>query len=372
MSGKPLGSTRIASVEVFLFSVKARAGIADSTRRVDRVGYAIVRIRARSGDEGVGATYNEVGGEAIKHLVTTSIAPLVVGANPFATEDILARLVPHLRGVGRKGLAYCALSAVDMALWDLKAKLLGLPMALLLGSERTVVDVYASGGWTSLDDGELVDEACAMVDDGYSKIKIKVGVEAGSSPRHDLRRVAAVREAVGDDIVIMLDANNCWAAAVAAQFANRAREYDIFFLEEPVIADDLPGLARFRAATDIPLATGEHEYSRFGARDLITSGAVDVLQLDMTRAGGLTEMVKVASMAQAWNLPIAPHGMDVFHLPLVAAYPNSLFVEHLLIFEQVTEAVFLDPPRPVKGRMTVPDRPGFGLTLNEEVLRRTM
>jgi L-alanine-DL-glutamate epimerase-like enolase superfamily enzyme len=258
-----------------------------------------------------------------------------------------------------------------MALWDLKAKLLGLPMALLLGGERTVVDAYASGGWTSLDDGELVDEACTMVDNGYSKIKIKVGVDAGTNPRRDLRRVAAVREAVGDDVTIMLDANNCWTAAVAAQFANRAREYDIFFLEEPVIADDIPGLARFRAATDVPLATGEHEYSRFGARDLIASGAVDVLQLDMTRAGGVTEMIKVVSLAQAWNLPIAPHGMDVFHLPLVAAYPNSLFVENLLIFEEVTEAVFVDPPRPVMGQMTVPDRPGFGLTLNEEVLRGT-
>lgn len=363
-------SSNIVSVEAFLVSLKVGAGLADSTRKVDRVGYTVVRVRDRSGEEGVGITYNEVGGEAIRELINSSIAPALVGSSPFATEDAFNRLLPHLRGVGRKGLTYCALSAVDIAIWDLKAKLMGLSMALLLGSERDVVDVYASGGWTSLSDRALVDEARAMVDAGYSKIKIKVGVEGGTNPRRDLRRVAAVREAVGADVDIMLDANNCWTSATASRFANLVREYDILFFEEPVIADDLPGLARFRAATDVPLATGEHEYSRFGARDLIASGAVDVLQLDMTRAGGMTEMVKVVSIAQAWNLPIAPHAMDIFHLPLVAAYPNALFLERLLVFDELTEAVFVDPPRPVDGKMAVPDRPGFGLTLNERALEK--
>jgi D-galactarolactone cycloisomerase len=136
-----------------------------------------------------------------------------------------------------------------------------------------------------------------------------------------------------------------------------------------VFADDIPGLARFRKSTDIPLGTGEHEYTKFGLRDLLLNEAVDVVQLDGARAGGYTEMVKVAALTQAWNLKLAPHAMENIHLHLAAAVPNTLFLERLRIFEPVTARVFRDPPVPVDGYMTVPELPGLGLELDMDFIR---
>jgi D-galactarolactone cycloisomerase len=167
----------------------------------------------------------------------------------------------------------------------------------------------------------------------------------------------------------MLDANNCWDAATAAQFANRLRDFHVMFLEEPVFADDIPGLAKFKRSTDLPLATGEHEYTKYGARDLLIHDAVDILQLDGGRAGGYTEMLKVAAMAQAWNVPVAPHALEHMHLHFVAAVPNALYVERLLLFEQLTANTFVDPPMPEGGFIELPTGPGLGLALNMDYLK---
>jgi L-alanine-DL-glutamate epimerase-like enolase superfamily enzyme len=200
-------------------------------------------------------------------------------------------------------------------------------------------------------------------------IKFKVGVEGGQNPRRDRERVRKVREAVGPDIKLLLDANNCWDAATAVQFANTIREYDILLFEEPVFADDIPGLARFKRGTDIPLATGEHEYTKFGARDLLLAEAADIVQTDGARAGGYTEMLKIAAMTQAWNVKFAPHAMENIHLHLVSAVPNALFLERLFLFEEITAHVFKDAPKPVGGVMTIPDLPGLGLILNMDFIR---
>jgi L-alanine-DL-glutamate epimerase-like enolase superfamily enzyme len=226
------------------------------------------------------------------------------------------------------------------------------------------VPVYASGGWTSYDDDQLVEEMLEMVGEGYTAIKLKVGVEAGKNPRRDVERVRKVREAVGPEVRLLLDANNCWDAATAVQVANRVREFDIFLFEEPVFADDIPGLARFKHGTDIPLGTGEHEYTKFGLRDLLLHEAVDVVQLDGTRAGGYTEMLKVAALTEAWNLKLAPHAMEHIHLQLAAAVPCTLFVERLRIFEPVTAHVFRNAPVPRNGLLPVPNLPGLGLELD--------
>jgi len=360
---------RVADVRVHLVSEPVTGGFADSTRKVESVGLLVVRVITDTGLEGIGVTYNEVGGEATRDLIEINMAPRLRGKDPLATEDLYADFVQYMRGVGRKGLMFCALSAVDIALWDLKGKILGLPLHRLLGGSKTRVPVYASGGWTSYSDDELVAEAKKMVAQGYRMIKLKVGVEGGRNPRRDVLRVGKVRDAIGPGIGLMLDANNCWSAAIAAQFANRLADFDIMFLEEPVFADDIPGLARFKRSTDLPLATGEHEYTKYGARDLLMHDAVDILQLDGGRAGGYTEMLKVAALAQAWNIPVAPHALEHMHLALVAAVPNALFVERLLLFETVAGNIFVDAPVPKDGYMDVPDAPGLGLTLNMDYLK---
>jgi L-rhamnonate dehydratase len=203
-----------------------------------------------------------------------------------------------------------------------------------------------------------------MVDAGYRTIKVKVGVDRGTAPLRDLARIGKVREAVGPQVGIMLDANNCWRVATAARFANVVKDLDVLFLEEPVPADDLPGLARFRAATDLPLATGEHEYTKFGVRDLLVNGAVDVLQVDAARTGGFTEMVKIVGMAQAWNVAVAPHGMDFLHLQLAGAYADVPYAERLLMFDELTTRTFVNAPAQVDGFLGVPDSPGLGLVLD--------
>jgi len=164
----------------------------------------------------------------------------------------------------------------------------------------------------------------------------------------------------------MLDANNCWDAATGIQFANRVRDLDIMWLEEPVPADDIPGLARFSRSTDIPLATGEHEYLKYGVRDLVLAEAADIVQVDGARGGGYTEMIKIAAMTQAWNVKLAPHAMENIQVHLVSMAPNALFLERLMMFEGITAKVFADAPVPEDGYLTIPDLPGLGLVLDEE------
>ena len=364
-----MGTPVVDSVRVWLCETKVKGNFADSTRQVETIGFVVVAVGLSDGRTGIGVTYHEVGGEAIRQFILTDIAPRLKGRSPFETEALYEENFHYMRGVGRKGLAFCAYSAVDIALWDLKGQLLGLPLYRLLGGRDPKVPVYASGGWTSYTLDELLGEVQGMLDRGFKKIKIKVGVSGGKDPAEDLRRVAAVRDLIGPDVGLMLDANNVWRAATAVQFANRVRDYDIEFFEEPVFADDQPGLAAFKRGTDIPLATGEHEYTRFGVRELLRQECVDILQVDVTRCGGYTEILKIIGMTQAWNLGFAPHGMEHMHMHLAAAYPNALYLERLFMFEEVVRSVYLDAPEPEGGFITVPETPGLGLRLNMDYIR---
>jgi len=360
---------RIAKVETHLVSTSVADGFADSTRKVEVIGYTIVRVTTDQGLEGIGITYHEVGGEATRSLIEYNIAPRLIGRDPFETETLWAEFFAYLRGVGRKGLTFCALSAVDIALWDLKGKILNMPLYRLLGGSNPRVPVYASGGWTSFSDEKLAADSRAKIERGYSIVKVKVGVEGGNNPRRDQRRIRMVRAAIGPEAGLLIDANNCWDAATAIQFANNIRDCDIMFFEEPVFADDIPGLARFRRGTDIPVATGEHEYTKFGVRDLVLHEAADVVQADVTRVGGYTEMLKIIAITQAWNLKFAPHCMEHMHMHLAAATPNAMFLEKIDIFEDITAKVFRNAPEVVNGILTVPDRPGLGLELNMDFIR---
>lgn len=359
----------IESVAVHLVSTPVAGGMADATRKVERVGFTIVLIRTRDGVEGLGVTYHEVGGEATKKLIEQDIAPRLIGRDPFDTEVLWSEYFGYLRGIGRKGLMFAALSAIDIALWDIKGKTLQLPLYKLFGGGNPTVPVYGSGGWTSYTDAQLVDEAVGMVQAGYTAIKLKVGVEGGTKPLRDVQRIRAVRKAIGDDIDLMLDANNCWDAATGARFANQVSDVQPLWLEEPVFADDIPGLARYKQSTDVPLATGEHEYTKWGIRDLLIAGAADIIQADIARAGGFTEMLKIAALTQAWNVKFAPHAMENIHHHIVAAYGNAPTLERLLLFERITALAFPEAPLPVNGTMTLTTAPGLGYGVDMDFVR---
>jgi L-alanine-DL-glutamate epimerase-like enolase superfamily enzyme len=360
---------KIADVKVHLVSIPAPSNFADATRKVEMVGFTIVRITTDQGLEGIGVTYHEVGGEATRELINRNMAHRLKDRDPFDTELIWQDFFQYLRGVGRKGLIFCALSAVDIALWDLKGKITGLPLYKLFGGGPRRVPVYASGGWTSYGDDELVDEMKSFVDQGYTKIKFKVGFDGGKNLTRDVIRVKKVREAVGDEIELLLDANNCWDSSTAVVFANRVRQYNPLLLEEPVFADDIPGLARFKKGTDVPLATGEHEYTSFGVRDLLIADAADIIQVDIARAGGFTEMLKCAALTRAWNKKFAPHAMEDIHIHLVSACGNAPFLERLKLFEPITAATFKNARQPQGGHMMLSDDPGLGLALDMDFIK---
>ena len=199
-------------------------------------------------------------------------------------------------------------------------------------------------------------------------LKMKVGVKDGTDLKADAHRVHRVREAVGSDMHIAVDANNIWTAGTAVKFAKMVEDCDLDFFEEPVIADDIAGLAHCRQMCSIPIASGEHEYTRYGARDLCVSGAVDVLQMDACKCGGFTESQKIIGITQAFNLLYAPHCMELVHMHLVAAASNGLALEDLDIFHPSVENLFIEAPRPVNGFITIPDRPGLGLELNMDYI----
>jgi L-alanine-DL-glutamate epimerase-like enolase superfamily enzyme len=362
-------SSKIRKVEVHLVSGPVPKGLADATRKVETVGMLVVRVTTDDGHEGVGVTYHEVGGQAVKALILHDMAPRLMERDPFDTEVIWREFFAIFRGVGRKGLMFCALSAVDIALWDLKGKILDQPLHRLLGGGRQRVPVYASGGWTTYDDDRLVEEMVDFTRQGYRMVKFKVGVEGGKNPSRDVVRVRKVREALGPDVGMMIDANNCWDAATAIQFVNRVREFNPMLLEEPVFADDIPGLARVKRKTDVPLATGEHEYTKFGVRDLVLAEAADIVQVDFARAGGYTEMLKCAAIVEAWNLQFAPHAMEHLHLPLAATMHHVPFLERLRLFEGVTHSVYANAQVPTDGYLDVMDGPGHGLKLNMDFIR---
>lgn len=362
-------NTVITGIDTYLIETKQKGNFSDSTRKVETIGYVVVVVHTNTGIDGIGLTYHEVGGEAICEFIVKSIGKKYIGRSPLETEQIYDDVFAYMRGVGRRGLAFCAVSALDIALWDIKGKMFGLPLFRLLGGSKTEIPCYASGGWTSYSVDQLVQETLKMKAKGFKFIKIKIGVDGGHNINEDSRRIHAVRKAIGPDIGIMIDANNAFTSATALKLSQKIEDCDILFFEEPVFADDIPGLIRFRSQSNIPTASGEHEYTRYGARELISRGAIDYLQADVTRCGGITEARKMISFAQAYNIAYAPHGFDLLHAHLLSAYSNGAFLESLFMFNELVENTFTNAPEPVDGMMHIPETPGLGLELNYKNLK---
>jgi L-alanine-DL-glutamate epimerase-like enolase superfamily enzyme len=264
------------------------------------------------------------------------------------------------------------MSAIDIALWDIRGKILGQPIYKLLGGTKRLIPAYASVGFLSMPEDTVVEKSLEYVEDGYSTLKVKVGYDYGQNLRADYHRVEKVRRAVGDDIDIVVDANGIYDAAAAIRFARMAEELEISLLEEPTHADDIAGLARVRGMTGIPIAAGENEYTKYGCRDLLCADAVDVLQFDITRAGGFTEMTKIIALSQAFNKKFAPHFWPQFSAHLLSAAPNGLYLETFPTPKGVKEGdnIITNQPPVVKGHYEIPDGPGLGLTFDYEYLSR--
>jgi L-alanine-DL-glutamate epimerase-like enolase superfamily enzyme len=325
-------------------------------------------------DEGTIGLGYAPGHRSIQAVIHDSLDGVLVGQDPFMIEKLWQDMYWRVRGIGRKGVAFQAIAAIDIALWDLKGKVLNQPIYRLLGPAHETVPIYGSGGWTNYSEGELVAEQMGYVERGIPRVKMKVGKDFGRSEREDIARLAAVRKAVGDDVEIYVDANNGYYAKQAIKMSKIFEQFDVGWFEEPVLADDIPGLAQISQATTIPVATGEHEYTKYGFRDLLMAGGVDIVQPDVHRVTGITEWMKVAAMADAFNLPVAPHAVSLVHLHCAMATPNLKVVEVLGADEKSQSVWWTEVPPYGEDGTWKPfaDRPGLGLEINPDSLKNNV
>jgi L-alanine-DL-glutamate epimerase-like enolase superfamily enzyme len=306
-----------------------------------------------------------IGGRAIlAFLSDPELKKIVVGHNPFDYERIWYDLYWQTMFVGRQGISRMAIAAIDVALWDLMSQAAGQPLFRLLGGFRDTVEAYGSGGYLHLTEQQLVDEMKQFVREGFKAVKMKVGLP---DSRQDLHRVNAVRQAIGKDIRIMVDANQGWDVSTSIKMGREFEKYDVFWLEEPVPAGDFEGHAQIAEALDLHLATGETLYSREDFRRLFYNRAVDIVQADVSRVGGITEWRKIAAIAEDWNVPMAPHFVLDIHCHLVAAVPHAIYVEYIFPWMR---SVFVDPLPIRDGRIRLSEKPGLGLELKPELVEQ--
>jgi L-alanine-DL-glutamate epimerase-like enolase superfamily enzyme len=267
------------------------------------------------------------------------------------------------------GVISSALSCLDIALWDIQGKAAGRTVAGLLGNARTTLPAYVTFGFPQYDREQLCEAAKLQLSEGFTAIKLIVGVDK-KGWREDAIRVRAVRDAVGDDVDIMIDANYLFNPVQAKLLCRAIEECNITWFEEPLQQNDARALADLRAHTKIPIAAGQMEGHRWRFRELVEKQAVDILQPNVCFCGGYTEARKAGHLAQIYNLPIANGGgWPLFNMHTFAGLMNGWIVEWHLGMVQVGEMLFVNPPEPVKGMLTIPDAPGLGLTLNREALR---
>ncbi|MBI2176804.1 MAG: mandelate racemase/muconate lactonizing enzyme family protein [Candidatus Tectomicrobia bacterium] len=328
----------------------------------------VCRVHTDQGITGVGATHR-VNRFACRENIRRELGPWLAGKDPLATERLWDQMFWKFNQRRMTGVWTAALSAVDIALWDIKGKALGQPVYKLLGNHSGEVAAYCTFGMLEYGREEQAELAAGLVRAGWSRIKMKVCVHNSTDIPEDAARVMAVREAVGGDAEIMMDANHLFSLMQAKELARRCEPYGVRWFEEPVAGNDVKDLVQLRASTTIPIAAGQQEGMRWRHRDLIAGGAVDIAQPDVVFVGGYTEGVKVAHLAQAYNLPIATHGWPHLNMHLAGAVSNGWRMEYHLEPAGLDAMLFKDPPVPERGVMRIPDKPGLGLDFNEERVR---
>ena len=357
---------KITQVDVNVLRVPVEHPYVAGGRTVDANWHVLARITTSDGIEGIGyvvyprpdlmTTIGHAARELGEHLIGMSVL------EPEAAWDRLAR-----RGdwVGPGGLLHCALSPLDIAVWDAAGKTLGQPLHRLLGGYRDRLPTYASDGlWYSLSPDELGAAARRHVEAGFGAVKLRLGKEA--TPEAEARRVRAVRQAVGGDVRIMVDATESWSLIRARHAGRVLQEAGIAWLEDPVHHLDVAGLAELRSRLEVPIAAGEHLYHLDAFRTLLEARAVDVVILDLARVGGVTPWRKIAALAQAHRVPVCGHVVPEIQVHLLTAIPNGHMVEYV----PRSAGILTSMPRVENGELVAPDAPGLGLELDEAAVQR--
>ncbi|MGH7267225.1 MAG: mandelate racemase/muconate lactonizing enzyme family protein [Candidatus Rokuibacteriota bacterium] len=347
----------IAAVDAGHYRIPLPAVLSDATHgEITHFELVTARLRAHDGAEGVGYTYTVgAGGAAIRSLVARELAPALAGQDEDRIAALWERMWWRLHYVGRGGLAAFAIAAVDIALWDLRARRHGTPLWRLLGGHDPRVAAYAGGIDLQFPLDRLLRQTEASLARGFRAIKMKVG---RPSLREDVERVRAVRRTIGPDTPLMVDANMGWRVDEAIRASHALAEHDVFWLEEPTDPADVPGHVRIAREGRLPIAAGENLRTLAEFARLIEAGGVGFPEPDVSNCGGVTVWLKVAHLAEARNLPVTSHGVHDLHVHLLAAVPNASYLEaHGFGLER-----FIAHPLELKdGYAVAPERPGHGV-----------
>ncbi|HWH77779.1 MAG TPA: mandelate racemase/muconate lactonizing enzyme family protein, partial [Candidatus Binatus sp.] len=319
-----------------------------------------------AGIEGIGAVF--FGGAlsaTLKHAID-QLGELTIGEDPLRIEALIQKLRAAGSSAGPGGILTLAIAGIDMALWDIKGKYLGQSLGAMLGGLRERVPTYASGALVRRYSVEQILKSCrVLVEKGFKQMKTQMALPGDTSPAKEAERARLTREAVGPDIDLMCDINQRWSVNQAIDVGRRVEDVHFFWLEDVTVHDDYAGLARVADALATPLASGECLYGITPFRHMVEAHSADIIMIDLIRVGGISNWMKVAAMAEAFNLPVVSHLFPEIHVHLISAIPNGLTVEYMpwsfRLFEEV--------PLPVSGELIVPSKPGLGLEFSRELSR---
>ena len=357
---------RIDRLETRVYCVPTDLPEADGTIHWDSTTLVLVEAVAESGLRGLGFSYASAAAASVVH---ETLAPVVAGC---AVDDVgaaWAAMVTRVRNLGRPGVAATAISAVDIALWDLKARLAGQPLFRLLGAYRDYVPIYGSGGFTTYTDAQLARQLGGWVEQGIPRVKMKIGTDWGTRPELDVHRVRVARQAIGPEAELFVDANGAYTPKQAIALAERlaAAEYGVSYFEEPVSSDQLDQLALVRQRIGQDVAAGEYGYDPWYFRAMLQAGAVDILQADATRCLGVTGWLEAARLAHGFATPFSAHCGPSIHAQIGCAAPQLSHIEYFHDHARIEHLLLDGALDPVGGCLRPdPTRPGLGLELKRE------
>ena len=327
--------------------------------------FVTVEVRTDEGVEGIGVTFFGAALTRALKAAVDALGDLTIGEDPLRVEAVAAKLRRASSGAGPGGIFTLALSAIDTALWDIKGKALGQSVNRLIGGFRDRAPAYASGALMRphpLD--YIVKTGPRLVEMGFRQMKTQLGAEPSVAAA--LERIRVQRDAIGDEIDLMCDINQLWNVNQAIEIGRRLEEFQLFWLEDVTVFDDYQGLARVADALTTPIAAGEYVYGIAPFRQLLENRSVDIVMIDLVRVGGITQFLKVAGMAEAFNLPVVSHLIPEIQCHLIAGIPNGLTVEYM----PWTLRLFEETPKIVDGQIVVPDKPGLGLAFDKAAIAK--
>lgn len=360
---------KIKSVETYFLDIPLKQRtITDSQSSVDSVEFVQIKIETDKGITGWGFNWNYMKGmRAVKVIIDDTYSPHLLDKDPLLHKELMRDLYLKNHFIGRVGVTRVGLCAVNMALWDIRLKSVGLPLWKYLGPCKQKVKAYnTDGGWLTWSVDDLIRDMSSIIERGFDAVKMKIGLP---DPREDYARVKAVRKALGDEVRLMVDANTVWDLKTAIKWGRKLEEFDIDWLEEPMHPFDIKAHEKLAHTLDVPIAVGETIYTKYDFRDYIERGAVDIVQADCTKLLGIDEWLDVAALARAYNLEVIPHTnvQQKLHVQLAAATENVRMVEYC--YESLND-IWENPIQVVDGYYTLPEEPGLGCKLTDSVLNQ--